>query len=214
MTNDLETVGLFPIPVSTTYIDPISEDIIDFAKSVEYMPWHSKENYYLSISKERQVLDTFSQFKELRASVMKAVEQYWREVLCVDNYINLKIRHSWLTRHYPGEQNPAHTHTTSLFTCCVYLQTADGCGDIVFKKDTNYLNLFPSMIDLDYRTRNLINSKSYSITPKNNMIICFPSHLQHEALPNMSTTTRYALNMDFWFEGTVRKNSNGFDAEF
>jgi uncharacterized protein (TIGR02466 family) len=210
----METVNLFPIPVSHTYIEPIPQDVLEFAKTVEYVPWHSKENYYLSISKERQVLDTFEQFKDLKRSIMAAAEEYWRTVVCADWSVNLKIRHSWLTRHYPGELNPTHTHTTSLFTCCTYLQTDEGCGDIVFRKDTNYLNLFPSMIDLDYHTRNLINTKVYSITPKNNMIVFFPSHLQHETQPNNSETTRYALNMDFWFEGKVRKNSSGFDADF
>ena len=210
----METINLFPIPISYTFIDSIPQDTIEFAKSVEYVPWHSKEIYYLSISKERQVLDNFKEFSSLKKNIIAAAEEYWRNVICADYSQELVVRHSWLTRHYPGELNPSHTHTTSLFTCCTYLQTDEGCGDIIFKKDTNYLNLFPSMIDLDYHTSNLINTKKFFITPKNNMIVFFPSHLQHETQTNNSSTTRYALNMDFWFKGTVRKNSSGFEATF
>lgn len=210
----MNTTNLFPIPISHTFIDSIPKEVIDFSQAVEYVPWHSKENYFLSISKERQVLDVFPEFKDLRKNILAAAEEYWRTVICADYSIDLKIRHSWLTRHYPGELNPGHTHTTSLFTGCTYLQTADGCGDLIFKKDTNYLNLFPSMIDLDYHTKNLINTKSFSITPKDNMVVFFPSHLYHETQRNNGTSTRYALNVDFWFSGKVRKKSNGFDADF
>ena len=210
----MNTTNLFPVPISSTEISPISTDIVEFVKGLEYVPWHNADNYYLSISKERQVLDTFTILAPLKDSVMAAANQYWTDVIGADASVKLKIRHSWVTRHRPGEWNPAHTHTTSLFTSCTYIQAGTNAGNLIFKKDTNYLNLFPSMIDIDYHTNNLINTKRFSITPKNNLIVLFPSHLLHETEPNRSTDDRYALNVDFWFEGTVRKNSNGFDATF
>lgn len=208
------TYNLFPIPINVQQLDPPTESMLDFVKNLEYVPWHSEENYFLTISKHRQVLDQFEIFKPLKDKIMTGVEKYWREVLEVDAGLDLTIRHSWFTRHGAGELNPAHTHTTSLFTLCYYLQAEENSGDIVFNKDVNYLNLFPSMIDLDYRSKNLINSKSFSITPKPGMMICFPSHLNHETMPNQSGIERYALNVDFWFTGTTRKNSNGFESMF
>ena len=210
----MDTAYLFPVPISTNFISPISDDVITFAKNLEFVPWHSKDNYFLSISKDRQVLDQHIQFFELKQQVMLSAEAYWREVICADQSVNLKIRHSWLTRHYKNEFNPPHTHTTSLFTATVYLQATESCGDLIFRKDPNYLNLFPSMIDLDYHTQTLVNTKLYSVSPKDNMIVFFPSHLLHETQPNKSNSDRYALNVDFWFEGTVRKNSKGFDSTF
>ena len=208
------TYNLFPIPITVQQLEPPSNEILDFVKNLEYVPWHSEENYFLTIFKNRQVLDQFEILKPLKDKIMQGVEKYWREVIEVDDGIDLKIRHSWFTKHKHGELNPAHTHTTSLFTLCYYLQAEEKCGDIVFKKDINYLNLFPSMIDLDYKSKNLINSKSFSITPKPGMMVCFPSHLNHETEPNLSGVERYALNMDFWFTGKTRKNSNGFESVF
>ena len=70
------------------------------------------------------------------------------------------------------------------------------------------------MIDIPYHTSNLINTKKFVITPTDNLIVFFPSHLLHESSRNLGTTDRYALNVDYWFEGTLRKNSNGFDSIF
>ena len=210
----MNTIHLFPVPISTTELPPISEDIIEFIKHLEYVPWHSSDNYWLSISKERQVLDRYDILKSLKNDIMKASNQYWQEVICANESIRITIRHSWITRQRAGECNPAHTHTTSLFTSCTYLQAGKNAGDLIIKKDPNYLNLFPSMIDLDYHTNNLINTKKFFITPKNNLIVFFPSHLLHETGPNMGEEDRYALNIDYWFEGTLRKNSNGFESIF
>ena len=111
----MDTAHLFPVPISTSFIGPIPPEVIEFAKNLEYVPWHSKENYFLSISKDRQVLDQYAEFFELKQQIMAAAEIYWREIICADWSVNLKIRHSWLTRHCKNEFNPAHTHTTSLF---------------------------------------------------------------------------------------------------
>ena len=210
----MDTTYLFPVPISTSFISPISADVVSFAKRLEYVPWYDKDNYFLSISKDRQVLDQYVEFFELKQQIMSAAEKYWREVICADESVNLIIRHSWLTRHYKNEYNPAHTHSTSLFTATTYLQADESCGDLIFRKDPNYLNLFPSMIDLDYHSRNNVNARLYAVTPKDNMIVFFPSHLSHETQPNKSNSDRYSLNVDFWFEGTVRKHSSGFDSTF
>jgi uncharacterized protein (TIGR02466 family) len=210
----MNTTYLFPVPISIGTVGPIPNDVIAVAKSAEYVPWYSKENYFISISKGRNVLDQYVEFFELKNQIVAAAEIYWREVICADWSINLKIRHSWLSRHYKNEFNPPHAHTTSLFTATVYLQANESCGDLIFRKDPHYLNLFPAMIDLDYHTRTPVNAKLYSVSPRDNMIIFFPSHLLHETQPNNSGADRYSLNIDFWFEGTTRKNSNGFDSIF
>ena len=205
----LETHNYLPIPITTVQLPETPVEIMEYIKTLEFVPFNKE----LTISKHRQVFD-LPEFAPLKTSVMAAAEKYWREVAGVAYSTNLVIRHAWLTRHRPGEFNPIHMHTTSLFVACVYLQAPEKCGDIVFFKDNNYLNLFPAVVDLDYHTHNMINRKSFSVTPKRDLAVFFPSHLKHTTERNESNEDRYALNVDFWFEGTVRTNSNGFDAVF
>jgi len=219
----IENIELFPIPVSIIDIPTIAQEDINFIKTLTFQPWYGSAHYHfndpdrkpaLFISENRQVLTSLPELINLKDNVLDAAQQYWTEVLGVDSSLKLKFRHSWVTRHRAGEKNPPHTHTTSLFVGCVYLQVNENSGKLVFKKDTNYLNLFPSLVDVDFVKSNKINAKSYSLQPKQNTIIFFPSHLEHYTTPNDSNDERYVLNVDFWFEGTVRKDSGGFESTF
>jgi uncharacterized protein (TIGR02466 family) len=205
----LETHYYLPIPITTVQLPETSVETIEYIKSLEFEPWNTS----LMLSKNHQVIN-LPELADLKSVILAAAEKYWREVICADYSTNLVARHSWISKHEPGDQNPPHEHTTSIFVVCEYLQAPDNCGDIIFVKDNNYLNLFPAVIDLDYHTRNMINSKKFSVTPKKDLAVFFPSHLNHTTEINTSDTTRYALNVDFWFEGTVRKNSNGFESVF
>lgn len=205
----MNTVNLFPIPVSTIELPPVGDNIISYVKDLEYEQW----NPSLLLSKNHQILDE-EICKPLKDNLLAAANEYWRTVICADPSVNLTIRHSWVTKHVPGQFNSLHTHTTCLFVSSLYLQAPENSGNLILKKDKNYLNLFPSMIDIDFHSSNLINSKDYSITPRNNLAVFFPSHLAHETEINNSEHDRYALNVDYWFEGTVRNNSRGFESKF
>jgi uncharacterized protein (TIGR02466 family) len=214
----------FPIPVATDTLPKIPKSTIEFAKNLKYIPYlpgsagpdtATLENCHLLISDNKQVLDSYPEFAELRESIFTSTYKFWSEVLGVSDLLKLKIRHSWITKHLPGHANRPHTHTTSIISSCVYLQTADNCGNLVFKKDINYLNLFPSALDLDFKISNIINTQEISIVPKDNLIVFFPSHLNHYTETNTSNTERYCINIDWWFYGKTRiRNKYGFDSDF
>lgn len=214
---NLQTNHLFPVPVTTAQMPAV--DVMDFVKTIKFIPYASgdnssttADNCHLTISQNKQVLDTYPELVELRKNIVTATEQYWREVIGVDSTLDLKIMHSWITRHLPGQWNRPHVHNSSVITSTAYLQTADNCGNLIFNKNPHHLNLFPMMIELDYAVVNNTNRKSFSITPRDNLIVCFPSHLEHYTEANNSNTERYAINVDWWFEGLARKNSTGFES--
>jgi uncharacterized protein (TIGR02466 family) len=215
---------IFTVPIATAKLPTIPEETVSFAKSIEYIPYAAgdvdqstlDENVCdLLISKNKQVLDFYPELKDLRDVIYTAACEYWHNDLGVSESLKIRIRHSWITKHRPGNWNRPHTHTTSTFSSCVYLQTAENCGDLVFRKDTNYLNLFPSALDFDYQLVNNINRKEYSVTPEDSLIVCFPSHLNHYTKSNNSNMDRYTINIDWWFYGISRKGSRGgFQSEF
>lgn len=209
------TINLFPVPISIFESPELPVDTMDFIKNkLEYMPWQSKENHYLDISKSFQVLDDFKEFSQLKENTLKTASTYWRDILYVDQSLDIKIKHSWITRHRPGQYNRRHIHNNCVFILTTYLDTYENCGNLVFFKNTHYLNLFPAILDIEYHTTNTINCKEYSIVPENNMTVCFPSHLEHEAKVNNSTHNRYCLTVDFFIQGTANDSGRGFQAEF
>jgi uncharacterized protein (TIGR02466 family) len=220
MNFNLQTNNLFPVPVTTAQLPKVN--VMDFVKTIEFIPYVSgntsnisitEDNCHLMISKNKQVLDTYSELEQLKENITVAAEKYWREVIGVDTSIRLKIMHSWITQHSPGRHwNRPHYHNSSIFTSTTYLQTAENCGNLIFNKNPHYLNLFPMMVELDYATENFINCKKFTITPTDNLIVFFPSHLEHYTETNNSLLERFALNVDWWFEGIARKNSTGFES--
>jgi uncharacterized protein (TIGR02466 family) len=221
MNFNLQTNYLFPVPITVAQLPKL--DVMDFVNTIEFIPYVSgdvsnititNDNCHLLISKNKQVLDSYPELAELRQNIFSAAELYWKEVLGVDSTIKLKIMHSWITQHLPGHWNRPHYHNSSIFTSTTYLQTSENCGDLIFNKNPHHLNLFPMMLELDYAQQNNVNCKNFSITPEPNLIVFFPSHLEHYTETNNSTTKRFALNVDWWFEGLARKNSNGFESNY
>lgn len=207
MITDSNTVGIFPTPITTLKHISVTEGLLDFVRNLEFIPAH-KNNSTLSMTKENYVLNTFEELKEIKEKILEIANYYWRDVIAVDQSLVPMMKHSWITRHKKGEFNPPHIHTTSLFSIVTYLQTDNNCGNLVFKKNEHYLNLFPSVVDLDFSSKNLINEKIHSVIPETNLSVCFPSHLNHYTESNSSEKERYSLNVDFWVNGITRKNSN------
>ena len=213
---------VFSIPVVTDQID-ILVNAVDFIKNLKYIPYRSstadittvkESDCHLLISENKQVID-LPELGLLKDAVYKSAYNYWNNVLGVDYSIKLKTVHSWVTKHRQGHWNRPHAHTNSTFTSTIYLQVPNDSGDLVFKKDPHYLNLFPFALDFDYRVTNEINQTEFKITPKENDIVFFPSHLTHYTTENKNTQERFALNIDWWFYGTTRKGSgHGFESDF
>lgn len=193
----MNTINLFPVPISVFESPESSLETLEFVKQLKYRPYHSPERYELDITISTDVLDEYPELSKLRADTLAIANQYWREVIGADDSLELKIYHSWICRHNPGQFNPLHSHNNCLFVSATYLEAPENSGNIVFKKPTHYLNLFPNIVHIDYRISNTINCTEYPITPKKNMTICFPSHQEHHATPNNSNESRYCLTVDY-----------------
>jgi hypothetical protein len=141
MSFNSSTDGIFSTPITTISGEPVSKEVLDFIKNLEFIP-SQKNDSTLSMTKENQVLDAFKELCNLKESILKIADFYWRDVLSVDTSLKPVIRHSWITRHKSGEFNPMHHHTTSLFSITTYLQASPNCGNLIFKKDKHHLNLF------------------------------------------------------------------------
>lgn len=223
MSNSI-TNHLFTVPITVSEIPPIPKVTVDFIKSIEFLPWIGGEeefmteedlkNKHLGISKSKQVLTDYPELGFLKEQITTVANNYWREVLCVDWSLNIKIRNSWVTWHKANQWNRPHVHTCSMFTSTTYIQAEENSGDLIFEKSPHYLNLFPAAVELDFHTQNQINTKVFSVAPKTGLTVCFPSHLNHFTKPNKSNADRYALNVDWWFEGRTKKEGMGFYADF
>ena len=182
MDKQITIVPLFGIPVFNSMTENISEETKTFLKNVQFERMFSKNGWY---STDKYILNK-PEAKPLYNMIMAELHLYIRDVLKVKDNVKFEMTNSWVVKHEPGDWGQAHIHTNCLLSGVYYLQTNEESGQLVFRKNTNYINLFPTAIDIEFDEFLLYNSRCWSFQPKNNQVFFFPSHLLHSIDENES----------------------------
>ena len=197
--NEATVVPLFGIPVFNTNIGEATQEEIDYVKSVEYERMNVKNGWY---SSDKYVLDK-PELAPLKNRIMAGLELFVRGVLHVRQGIDFYMLNSWSVKHDKEDWGQSHVHTNCLLSGVYYLQTDEKSGQIRFRRDTNWTNLFPISADLEYDDFNTFNSRVWSFQPQNGMLFFFPSHLLHSIDDNESDNQRYSLAFNFYARGKL-----------
>ena len=192
-------VPLFATPVFNTNVEPISDELKHLLFNVEFERMFAGNGHY---STDKYILRR-PECKPLYDSIMHRLQIFIRDVLHVAPEIDFEMTNSWVVKHDKGDWVQSHIHTNCLLSGVVYLQTDDKSGKIVFRKETNHANLFPTALDIDVTIWNLFNSKAWSFQPENNKVFFFPSNALHSIDRNESDMTRYSLAFNFFPKGKI-----------
>lgn len=200
---------LFSIPVYTTNITGYDNDVLDFDNldSADYFLNQYTTEQSIITKNQNILLD--SKFSHLKSIIDSAVEDYVFGLLKFPTHIKLKCVCSWIVLGYPGSTTKPHIHINSVFSGIFYLKSEENSGDLVFSVPPTYntyatSTIFPVPVEF-----NMYNSTSWSIKPKTNDIIIFPSHLDHSVTENKSGEVRAALAFNYFVVGDVSyQNSN------
>jgi uncharacterized protein (TIGR02466 family) len=90
------------------------------------------------------------------------------------------LKNYWYNINERGSYNIEHAHPQCWFSVVLYLKVPENSGDIVFSRpDTLRHSIF-----IDTLTEH--NQSAFSIIPKENSLIIFPSYLRHSVEQNLS----------------------------
>jgi uncharacterized protein (TIGR02466 family) len=192
-----DIIGLFPSPVCKTKLQPISSDIKDIIRKLEYV---EGEDGNVNISRNQRLLDE-PEFAELRKSIFKEFDFFTREVLRINRTVEFTLTNSWAVESKPGCVGKQHTHKNSIFSGVVYLETPHESGYIKFEELNDY-RLFYQTFSLPFDDFNPLNSAQWTVKPEENVALFFPSNLTHSITKNESDNTRYSLAFNFFPQGT------------
>tara|TARA_B100000073_G_C23658841_1_gene543664 strand:- start:508 stop:1107 length:600 start_codon:yes stop_codon:yes gene_type:complete len=134
-------------------------------------------------------------FNDLNNIIEKQINNLLQKKLHYNN--SFVISTSWITKTKPNQKSEIHNHDNCFFSGILYLQTELNCGKIEF------LNMDNKRFDLQRKEYNIFNSNSWTIEPKNNMLILFPSELYHRVLKNNSNITRISLAFNIMPKGIL-----------
>jgi uncharacterized protein (TIGR02466 family) len=158
----------------------------DYVKSIDFEFLKTNTYFKSYMSKDHKVLNKFPFLKQI---ILDHFYKFAKDTLRYQN--NFKITTSWITE-IEGEYSEFHHHKNSMFSGVYYFdEYSDDSGHIEFKNPLGCHSDFWLVPD-DW---NMANSLSYYIKPHKNLLIFFPSYLEHRICNNKETRRSLAFNI-------------------
>ena len=180
-------INLFPSPVIQLYVE---EDTSELLGHDDYTVSFQQKNDYEKPTASQRVLEKYPKTKEILLSKFISITQ---EVLGYKKR-DWAITTSWFTLSNKGEGSQVHKHKNSFWSCVYYYQEEypEGVGGISF--DNPNVDQFDfCFASCDIEEFNHVNSIAWEFTPEPNLLLIFPSYLQHQILKHNSDIPRSSL---------------------
>lgn len=200
MMNNFELIQLNPIPIMVLDVDNLfTQQEINTLINLNFILHPQSET---QVSNNQNILLN-KDLQNIKNKFDEAIKKY-TEILSIENKFTMV--HSWLTKNEPNSAHPVHNHPNVMLSLVSYFNknnveqefsglTIMGSG----LKNTFYdLNF-----TMNIKSWNNINSQAWTIIPKTNQIIVFPSYLTHSSVPNDSSETRYCLASNYFVDGKI-----------
>jgi len=107
---------------------------------------------------------------------------------------DLKIDNIWANINNHKDFNLEHTHPESIVSGCFYIKTPKNSGRIIFHSENKFFINTQNLIE-----QNQCNSASWGYSPKENLLLLFPSWLKHHVEPNMSNESRISMSFNTYY---------------
>jgi uncharacterized protein (TIGR02466 family) len=196
---DKKIVPLFSTPLYISHINLLDNEI-NFIKNTNYLRVELNNGY---MSKNKNILKNKS-LKNLNKQIIEHLNFYKKEIFDISNNINVFVKHSWSMKHIKGDRSEKHFHENSLISGIIYVKTPEKSGNIIFHKKNSIINDISPLIKLNFNKFNLFNSGAWNLDVKENMIVLFPSYLDHSTEVNESNDERYCLSFDTFLKGKIK----------
>jgi len=197
-----QIVPTFSSPISTCNIDfNITKQLYDFKDTVEWLEDIEDDGCLGAVTKDKNIL-----------SKLPDVEKHLRDK-CLSYVIDtmkypcdIQFTSSWFTRTYEGGRCERHSHTNSWLSGIVYFGAYDNDSAPLVFYNPNHITINVEPFDYNY-----FNSLSWELRPRTNMMVLFPSSLQHQVLIHKTDIKRYSLAFNIMPKGSVGHDDSNFE---
>lgn len=200
--------GVFPCPIYIAQRDTnFDESELEEVKSIIEAGMFDSDggqggNYVSDLSARRTnnsyVFDTGLQ--NIRKFCEQHIQIYVDEVLSAKKDLNFYITQSWINVIKPGGFHHLHTHSNSILSGIFYISTEE--GDSFSVSDPNLKIKLMLQLGSEESNFNVWNSLSWTFPVNNNLLLLFPSWLNHEVQPNeKATKERISLPFNVFARG-------------
>jgi uncharacterized protein (TIGR02466 family) len=173
-------LNLFSYAISKHKID-LTDDYIN--KVIDYGKNNIKENGQTEGNLHKTEL-----FEPLAKIFINAVCSHAEELGFADN--EFVITQMWLNCYVKDDFLDIHTHPNSIYSGVFYIGENLKHGTIFLKPTPG------NQVEIQAKTMNEYTTDSAIIKPENNLLVIFPSYLQHRAEKNLEDKNRYTISFN------------------
>ena len=207
MTNIYTIHGIFPIPVYSVKRDS-DLDSTEEKEIEDIIKGGLRVNAENSFSNNSYIFNT--KLKKIKEFCEQHIKIYVKEIINPKQDLDFYITQSWLNVTKPGESHNVHSHTNSIISAAFYIQT--DVGQTINCYDPNRRIKQTNAVDIEKsRTNNIWCGEGICFEVKKNMLMLFPSWLEHGVQPNKQQTKDViSISFNTFVKGNLgqRKNLN------
>jgi uncharacterized protein (TIGR02466 family) len=189
---------LMPIPL---YVSDIGSYDTSWLKDISYYRVTEDNGY---ISDDNYILEN-PKLSNLRDRIIKEIREFVVDRLGYTSDLEYDLTTSWVVKHSPKDWAQKHYHCNSMFSGVYYFDVPENSGDIIFWRDIKPMIKIPHIDGNEYTTNNT------HLTPRDGVLIIFPSDLYHSIDTNDSNSERYCLAFNVFPRGLVGTENQPID---
>ena len=200
-----EVVPLFSKPVFLTELimsDEETKTLIDYYNKQDFYIARDEHETSCEITTNKNVLNDLLW---LNKKLEDRFEQFNKEILHYENKIG--ICNSWFTRTSKNQDTTYHHHANFMWTGSFYFGNDDNYDQYFSLRNFNNRPFYVPSKEL-----NIYNADEWSWKIKNNMVIFFPSEMNHQLVKNKHNTIRKSLAFNMLPLGEI--NNGEFKVKF
>jgi len=141
---------------------------------------------------------------DLKKEIDKHCDNYIRKYLHIQKKIEFYMLNSWVNIHHPNDEAQVNHHANAMLSGVYYPYVIKNSGNIQFHR-AKHKNLFDISMMMEYDEQSNIVSDRYQLDTYKDMIVIFPSHLEHSVIKNISNADRYSLAFNYFCRGVFGK---------
>ena len=186
--------SIFPVPIYQTLRLLDHEEILSREKNEiqEIIDSGLTRNQHNSLSKDTYIFN--SRLKDLKNFLEIHIRNYVDKIICPKNdELTFYMTQSWLNIVPPGGFITRHDHSNSIISGVFYVLTEQ--GDNVNFFDSNLK--IKQVITISSREQNIWNGNTFNINVHDNLLLLFPSWIDHSVGENVLQATRNRLSIAF-----------------
>lgn len=148
------------------------------------------------VSEKMRLLNEYMSIKKI---ILDAFYKFKNDVLKLEK-TDFSITTSWMTMTPPEGFCQFHHHRNSVYSGVLYQKSSHDTesGNLIIKAPVTNTMLVNKPSEF-----NIYNSDTVTIEPEENLLVFFPSHLQHKISKNTGKENRYSIAMNFFPVGEL-----------